>query len=83
MRFSHQTLTTSRDSIAQLINTEIRVERDSVPSMTIKVEAANVDYRGKTQILVKKSWETGDNETQWIDENTLSLWLQMNKELVG
>lgn len=55
----------------------VKGEDNSEEVHSMKVEAANINRKGDTQLLVSKSDEKGNSRMQWIDFETFNIWWQL------
>ena len=66
--------------VDQAFTYTIRDQEHTEKVHTLKVEAANTNRRGDTQLLVRKWDEKGNETMQWVDFNTFAIWWQLYRQ---
>ncbi|RED99852.1 hypothetical protein [Marinoscillum furvescens] len=69
--------------IADIMDQEIKLQSNSEENSDIaslKIEAANSDRNGRTKLLIRKVYRSGEKSMQWVDLQTFNIWWQLHKE---
>ena len=81
MRFQENS---NRFDLAQIVDQAftftVKDQGHSERVHTLRVEAANTNRRGDTQLLVRKCDENGIETMQWVDFRTFAIWWQLYRQ---